>query len=101
MPFNPDAKGIEMKSIKLFGLCLTAVLAVSFALAAGASAALPERGKCASGKEFEDKGCTVSGSKDKFKWTPNVKTAFTSTSGAATFGAFTPEGARSLRSNAR
>jgi hypothetical protein len=93
MPSNPDVKGREMKNIRVVGLCMVAVLAMSFAVAAGASAAVPERGKCASGKEFEDKGCTVSGAKDKFKWTPNVKTAFTSTSGAAVFGAFTPEGA--------
>ncbi len=82
-----------MKSIKLVGLCLVAVLAMSAIVAASASAVVPERGKCATGTEFENKGCTVSGAKNKFKWVPNVKTAFTATSGAATLRSFTPEGA--------
>lgn len=73
-----------MKRIRLVGLCVVAVVAMSAAVAASASASLPERGKCASGTEFENKGCTVSGAKNKFKWVPNVKTAFSMTSGAAT-----------------
>jgi len=81
------------KRIRAIGLGLVAVLAMSAVVAASASAVVPERGKCATGTEFENKGCTVSGAKNKFKWVPNVKTAFTATSGAATLRSFTPEGA--------
>jgi hypothetical protein len=81
-----------MKRIRVIGLGL-AVLATCAVVTAGASAALPERGKCASGTEFENKGCTISGSKDKFKWVPNVKKAFTAKSGAAVLKSFTSEGA--------
>jgi hypothetical protein len=84
---------MSIKRIGVIGLVLVGVLAISLAVAAGASAAVPERGKCASGTEFENKGCTVSGAKNKFKWVPNVKTAFSSTSGAATLKSFTGEGA--------
>ena len=77
----------RMRHIGVMGLCLLAVLAMGAVLAASASAGLPERGKCKTAKigmtEFEDKGCTTTGTKEKFAWAPNVKAAFTATSGAA------------------
>jgi hypothetical protein len=82
-----------MRRMGSVGLGLFAVLAMGAALASGAYGAVPERGKCSSGKEFENKGCTISGSKDKYKWVANVKTAFTSTSGASVTRSRTPEGA--------
>jgi hypothetical protein len=83
----------QVRRIGMVGLCLASALAIGAVVAASAAAGVPERGKCASGTEFENKGCTVSGSHNKFKWVPNVKTAFTSTSGPATLKSFTPEGA--------
>jgi hypothetical protein len=81
-----------MRCIRAIGLGGLVVLMACAAAVAGASAAVPERGKCVSGKEFENKGCTVSGAANKFKWEPNVKTAFSSTSGASITRSRTPEG---------
>jgi hypothetical protein len=86
---------MSIKRMGVMRLVLVAVLATSLAVAAGAGAAVPERGKCASGTEFENKGCTVSGAKNKYKWVPDVKTAFSSTSGANAREARKPKPARS------
>ncbi|HUC14916.1 MAG TPA: hypothetical protein VMS00_10735, partial [Acidimicrobiales bacterium] len=79
----------RIRRVRALGLGSVVVLAALAVVAAGASAAVPERGKCmGGGKEFEDKGCTVSGASDKFKWVPNVKKPFSAMSGAVTIRSF-------------
>ena len=71
-----------MKRIKIMGLCLVAVFAVSVMASASASAEAPEFGRCLAkaGGKFSDAGCTKGVvSKGKFEWTSGVeKNKFTS-----------------------
>ena len=79
-----------MRRIKIMGLCLVAVCATCIGVAATASAAAPEFGRCLAqtGGKFSDAGCTKGvASKGKFEWHPGVvKYHFTSTmsTGSAT-----------------
>ena len=60
-----------MRSIKIAGLCLVAMFAVSMAISAAASAAAPVWLQCregASGTKYEDNNCTVLDSTGKWGW---------------------------------
>jgi hypothetical protein len=91
-----------MTRIRIVGLCLIAMFAISAVAASGASAFTPERGTCKAAKkgagEYLNSLCTEpgakGGAKKEFVWVPQAKaTAFTSTTGEATLKSFTPEGA--------
>ena len=80
-----------MKRIGMTGLCLVvAALALSVFVAAGASAAAPEYGRCikkakAEGKGYTSSKCTVAGegTKAKYEWLPGAgKHKFTTSGGA-------------------
>lgn len=81
-----------MRRIKIAGLCLVAVFAISVMASATASAALPEIGRCvkkakAEGTGYSDSKCTKegTGTKAKYEWKAGPeagKEHFTSTGGA-------------------
>jgi hypothetical protein len=93
-------KGKQMRRIKIAGLCLVAALVASVAVAATASAAAPELGRCVKNvaveKKFSgsysDSKCTKAVSeaerekKGKYEWLPGpgANNGFTTSGGAAT-----------------
>ena len=90
-----------MTRIRIAGLCLVALFAIS-AFGASSALAFPERGTCKAAKkgagEYLDSLCQTpglkGGAKKEFVWVAQAKaTAFTSTTGEATLKSFTPEGA--------
>jgi hypothetical protein len=90
-----------MTRIRITGLCLVALFAIS-AFGASSALAFPERGTCKAAKkgagEYLDSLCQTpglkGGAKKEFVWVAQAKaTAFTSTTGEATLKSFTPEGA--------
>jgi hypothetical protein len=90
-----------MTRIRIAGLCLVALFAIS-AFGASSALAFPERGTCKAAKkgagEYLDSLCQTpglkGGPKKEFVWVAQAKaTAFTSTTGEATLKSFTPEGA--------
>jgi hypothetical protein len=90
-----------MTRIRIAGLCLVALFAIS-AFGASSALAFPERGTCKAAKkgagEYLDSLCQTpglkGGPKKEFVWVAQAKaTAFTSTTGVATLKSFTPEGA--------
>jgi hypothetical protein len=89
-----------MKRIRIIGLCLVAMFAMSVA-ASSASAFAPERGTCKAAKkgagEYTEALCLTpglkAGAKKEFVWVPAKSAAFTSSTGAATLKSFDAEGA--------
>jgi hypothetical protein len=64
-----------MRYVRMLGLCLLAVFALGAIMAAGASAKLPEFGKCQSvgtGGKYTDAGCTVKAHPQQgaYEWEP-------------------------------
>lgn len=93
-----------MTRIRMIGLCLVAVFALSAVVASGASARTAERGACKVAKkglgEYTEALCLTAGAKagpkKEYVWVPQAggtPTAFTSKTGVATLRSFTPEGA--------
>jgi hypothetical protein len=93
-----------MTRIRIIGLCLVAMFAMSAIAASAASAEefAPERGVCKVAKkglgEYLNATCTEKGAKGgakkEFVWVPLAKAAaMTSKTGEATLKSFTPEGA--------
>jgi len=80
-----------MRRIRIAGLCLVAVFAMSAIASATASAEAPEFGKCTkktgAGSNFSDKGCTkeVAKGTGKYEWTAGAAgVKFKTTGGTAT-----------------
>jgi hypothetical protein len=80
-----------MRRIRIAGLCLVAVFAMSAIASATASAAAPEFGKClkkavAGGSGYSNNGCTKAvGTAAKYEWVPGAAgVTFTTTGAAAT-----------------
>jgi len=66
-----------MKRMRVVGLCLVAVFAISVVMAGSASAAAPSFGRCQAkaGGKYESSGCTKEAkevSKQKFEWTNTI-----------------------------
>ncbi len=92
-----------MKRIRIVGLCLVAVFALSAVVAASASAELPEYKACAkaspkgSGK-FNDKNCSIpskggvkEGGYEVAEWNKAKKLTFTGKNGESTLDSYIPE----------